>query len=64
VQVNKSIQTAGIANFVRSLPIACLITEKIESADRSTIGAGKFRRDTFKSTAIINLQAHTQKYVQ
>jgi len=46
------------------LPIACLITEKIESADRSTIGAGKFRRDTFKSTAIINLQAHTQKYVQ
>lgn len=48
--VHKPFQTTGIENRVRSFPIACLITEKIEYDDRSSITAGNDRRDLAKST--------------
>lgn len=48
--VHKPFQTTGIENRVRSFPMACLITEKIEYDDRSSITAGNDRRDLAKST--------------
>ena len=37
-------QMTGIENLVRSLPMACLITDMIEYVDRSSIVAGNERR--------------------
>ena len=45
-------QTTGMANRVRSFPIACFRTDNMEYLDRSGIFAGNARRDFVKSTAI------------